>query len=209
MQGIVDTLVNVYNAIIFTFLDFFGHLKSYFNATLQSLLNVWNMIVDFYSSAFQAIANYFPTFWGYLVVSYDSFLDYLDSVWRWIKSFFKACGVSFENFAHELWMLPVNIIKSLYFFLIDLPSILLVYLFEAFEWLLGWAYDSCSTCFGAGSDAASALPSAMSSIWSSLSPTVLYCVQQSGVQTCLQLLTCALIVWAVVKELKMLWGAIF
>lgn len=208
MQGIIDTIVNAYVAVMVFFTDLGKGLKSFFDAVIQSLANIFQMVIDFYTSAFESIGSFFSSIPDTVKSYWDAFITYAESVWPWLKSFFQFIYTYVKWFADTCWVYFVNVFKSLYYALVDLPILLLKKLFGAFSWLLDWVYQSCSYCIGGGSGSGSGSMSVFSSIWSSISPSVLYCAQQSGVQEALQVLTCGLVVFVSLKSLMLVLKAL-
>ncbi|WP_170065005.1 hypothetical protein [Methylovulum psychrotolerans] len=170
------------------------------------------MLSDYYTAVCNYFGDFFLALWDTLKNLYNAFIDFWIKVFLWSGTFFTAIGESLKNFAATLWVYFVNVFKSLWYALIDLPLALFKLLLDPLLWILNWAATSCSYCLGLGSgggNGSSSLPSALASAWAGLSPTILYLINATGVQQCLQVLTCALVIWAAVKQFKLLWSVIF
>lgn len=86
-------------------------------------------------------------------------------------------------------------------FITDLPAILLEYATDFITLFLNWAGSYCTYCLGGSTltgngSAVSVFAAQLQTAYNALSPCVLYALNMSGVVGCLQILSCAMIIWS-------------
>lgn len=131
----------------------------------------------------------------------DSLQNFLDTI------------VGYFDYYVDAWK---TFYSDAYNFICDLPVIILKAAFELVQIVMDWAGGYCSYCLGGsysvvggaagsgGGSGLSAFAQMLQDSYSSLSPCVIYVLTMSGFQGCLQTLSCAMIIWAVMHVVSLL-----
>jgi len=114
----------------------------------------------------------------------------MQSIVNTLKAYFGAFIKFFEDFADS--------IKD---FITDLPATLLEYASDFIMMFLDWAGSYCSYCLGGSTlsgsgSAASQFGQKIQAAYNSLSPCILYALNQSDIVGCLQIMSCAMVIWS-------------
>jgi hypothetical protein len=111
----------------------------------------------------------------------------------------QALITTIVNFFTNLFLYLDDFAQSIKDFITDLPAILLEYATNFILHFLTWAGSMCSYCLGgdgSGSGSISVFAQSLQEAYDALSPCVVYALTMSGISGCLQILSCAMVVWS-------------
>jgi len=137
----------------------------------------------------------------------QAIVDTLKSYFGYIISFFTDLAKSIKAYWDRFVEYDENFTASVIDWIKDFPLMMMESAMGLMTDFLDWAGAACSYCLGGASvggvvSGTSQFASAIQAGYDALSPCVSYALTQSGMVSALQILSCAVAVWGVLRILS-------